>query len=151
MQNSFQHQRAIGYRINKTAHDLKNNLASLFKQKKIHITVEQWQILNILWVEEGINQTTIASKAIKDKTNLTRTLDVMEKNKMIIRHSDQSDRRVHLIFLTDYGRELKDKLIPIALELNQIAFKGFKEEELALLERFLDRIQKNLDEREVFK
>ena len=55
-------------------------------------------------------------------------------------------RRSFLIFLTDAGRNLEDKLVPIASEALDEALQGLSEEEIKQLKVLLNKIFINVDE-----
>ena len=141
----FRLEDSIGFQVNATAVRLKNELHRAFKSHGYHVTPEHWAVLNCLWEEEGQTQSEIAERIVKDKTNLTRILDVMEKNGLIERHPHEKDRRSYRIFPTEKGRDLKTRLIPIAIQLNQIVTKGFSEKEREVVVRLMKRISKNLE------
>ena len=123
---------------------MKNNL--MRKIKSFDITTEQWMILNRLFEEDGISQKDLAERTLKDQGSLTRTLDRMEKKGLIRRQVSPHDRRSFLVYLTDQGLEVRNKIVPIAMECIAEAVKGFTEEEVAALISLLKRIILNLEE-----
>lgn len=121
---------------------MKNNL--LKKIKAFNITTEQWMIINRLFEESGISQKELAERTLKDQASLTRTLDRMEKKGIIERRVSPNDRRSFLIYLTNAGRDLRSRIVPIALECIDDAVKGFTAEEVKTLENLLKRLTANL-------
>jgi len=116
------------------------------KFKPYDITPEQWGVLNRLWEKDGISQKEISLITIKDQTTLTRILDKLESKGLIKRQTSPDDRRSFLIFLTDAGRNLEDKLVPIASEALDEALQGLSEEEIKQLKVLLNKIFMNVDE-----
>ncbi len=121
---------------------MKNNL--LRKIKSFDITTEQWMILNRLFEEPGINQKELSERTLKDQGSLTRTLDRMEKKGLVQRQINPTDRRSFLIYLTDEGYALRDRIVPIAVECIEDAVKGFTEEEVDTLVALLKKLILNL-------
>ena len=111
--NEFKLDLAVGYVVNRAAHRLKVALHRAFKANGLDITPEHWAVLNCLWEKDGISQTEIAERVMKDKTNLTRILDIMEKKGWIVRHDHESDRRSNRIVLTEKARASKDRIIAV--------------------------------------
>ena len=83
--DSFKFDDSVGFFVNRAAIRLKNRLWQSFKEGGFDITPEQWAVLNCLWEKDGQTQTEIADRIIKDKTNLTRMLDVMEREGLLER------------------------------------------------------------------
>jgi DNA-binding MarR family transcriptional regulator len=121
---------------------MKNNL--LRKIKSFEITTEQWMILNRLFEEPGINQKELSERTLKDQGSLTRTLDRMENKGLVKRQINPTDRRSFLIYLTNEGYALRNRIVPIAVECIEDAVKGFTEEEVDTLVALLKKLILNL-------
>lgn len=121
---------------------MKNNL--LQKIKSFEITTEQWMILNRLFEEPGINQKELSERTLKDQGSLTRTLDRMENKGLVKRQINPTDRRSFLIYLTNEGYALRNRIVPIAVECIEDAVKGFTEEEVDTLVALLKKLILNL-------
>lgn len=134
---------SLGFIISRTNQKLYNYLTRKFKP--YDITPEQWGVLNRLWEKEGISQKEISEVTIKDQTTLTRILDKLERKGYLKRQNSPTDRRVFLIFLTDEGRELERKLVPIAYEVLDNALQGLSEQEKKQLKMLLNKIFMNVD------
>ncbi|RJX28504.1 MAG: MarR family transcriptional regulator [Dethiobacter sp.] len=121
---------------------MKNNL--MRKIKSFDITTEQWMIMNRLFEEGGISQKELSERTLKDQGALTRTLDRMEKKGLVKRQVSPYDRRSFLIYLTDAGQAVRNRIVPIAVECIEEAVKGFTEEEVGTLTTLLKRVILNL-------
>lgn len=144
MTDKFTLDKSIGYLINKTAIKLKSELFNNFKSGGFNITTEQWAVLACLKEKDGRTQNEIAEKLIKDKTNVSRILDGMQKKQLIERCAHESDRRSFRILITQKGKALVEGLIPIARRLNQTAADGLDNKDIRELERLMQVIYKNL-------
>ena len=112
----------------------------------IAATTEQWGVLNIVRASPGIIQSVLAERSMKDRTNVTRMLDLLEKNGHIERRSDADDRRSYRIYITTAGEELLERLRPLAVAVNKKATRGFTGEERRLLTGLLKKIHANMSE-----
>lgn len=145
MNRKYDYTQLIGYKIIKGEVLIKRKLLSAFIEKGYDITFEQWTVLNVLYVEPGLIQSEIAEKTYKDKTNVTRILDVLSKNGYVVRESHEKDRRISCIYLTDKGRKMFDDLIPYIESINEQFRKGISDAELQMLTSILERICKNAE------
>jgi DNA-binding MarR family transcriptional regulator len=133
-----------GYIIHRLDMQMSLGLQHAFKAKGFNITPEQWGVLNRLWENEGIHQSALAERAAKDRHNITRILNLLEKNGFISRTPDREDKRRLNVYLTKEGKALKQKLVPIAIGYLKQCFKGLAHEEIQDLRRTHEHILKNL-------
>jgi DNA-binding MarR family transcriptional regulator len=136
---------SLGFIINRTALRLKQELHQAFKKNGYDITPEQWAILNRLWEQEGLSQVELADKTFKDKPNVTRMLDVLERRQLLFRRRDENDRRAFKVYLTEEGKQLKEKLIPLAVEVLERGQKNLTKEDIEYLKQELDTIYNSFD------
>jgi DNA-binding MarR family transcriptional regulator len=135
---------SLGFVIYRTALGLKAALQRFFKDNGYEITAEQWSIIRRLGEEEGLSQREIGEKAAKDKPNITRMLDALEKKRIIFRQPDPRDRRKYSIYLTKDGRLLHDRLLPLVQELRQRATANLAPRDLELVKDTLNKIFQNI-------
>ncbi|MEW6113879.1 MAG: MarR family transcriptional regulator [Thermodesulfobacteriota bacterium] len=123
---------------------LKLGLSRAFENKGFDVTLEQWGILNRLTESEGIHQTVLAERVLKDRHNITRILNLLEKAGLVRREADPTDKRCQRVFLTDNGKEVQAALLPVAIGVLGQAFDGLSQEDLVQMTRILGRIIENL-------
>jgi len=136
----------IGYIVNKTALYFKITVLQLFKEKNFNITPEQFGIIFFLSREDGMYQRQIAKICLKDRPNVTRLIDILEKKALVYRETDPDNRRIFKVFITEEGRKLVAKIHPHLLEIQNKAINGIKKEELELLRKVLGKICENMDD-----
>ena len=145
METQYDYNKLIGYLIIKCEVYIKRKILSLFIEKGYDITFEQWTVLNVLYMEPGVIQSKIAIKTYKDKTNITRILDVLSKNGYVMREKHGSDRRSSCIYLTDAGRKVFEDLIPSINSINEQFTKDISDEELKVFMNVLEKIYINAE------
>lgn len=136
-------QDSLGFIIYRTALALKSALQRCFKENGYEITGEQWAIIRHLWEEEALSQREIAEKTSKDKPNITRLLDALEKKRLIFRQSDPRDRRKYCIYLTKEGKQLYERLLPLAQNLRQRVTQDLTPAEIDLAKEILNKVYHN--------
>ena len=103
-----------------------------------------WTFLRILWVREGFTQRELSELAGVMEPTAFAALHAMEKLGYITRQRRPDNRKNIYVFLTDEGRALRDKLVPLAEEINGQAVKGLSPEEVAIMRRGLHLMIQNL-------
>lgn len=132
----------ISIKIHKT--DL--HLTSFIKSKlePFNLAPEQNLIMMLLWEKDGLTQNQLVESLNKDKTNIARMASNLESKGFIKRVHCTNDRRSVRLYLTEEGKELGEKVIPVAEEFNDTVCKGISQEELVQLENVLSKINRNV-------
>ncbi|MCP4159448.1 MAG: MarR family transcriptional regulator [Deltaproteobacteria bacterium] len=141
----MQIQKNFGFLINKTGLKIKLKIQRMFADNGYPITTEHWGILQCLYESDGLSQVELSSILEKDKPNITRILDVMEKNDLVVRRSDPGDRRKFLIFLTDKSMDIKDDLFRLSIKCREDITVGIPDSELKLFISMLNKMSKNME------
>ena len=116
---------------------INRKLSRNFRQNGMEITPEQWTVLIFLWEKDGVTQQELCNATFKDKPSMTRLIDNMERQHLVVRISDKKDRRTNQIHLTKDGRELETKARRVANQTLKEALKGVKLEELSVGQELL--------------
>ena len=96
-----------------------------------------------LWEKDGITQQDLCNATFKDKPSMTRLIDNMEKQHLVVRISDKKDKRTNLVYLTKTGRELESQSFKIAISTLHEALQGISVEELKIGQEVLRKIFTN--------
>ena len=122
---------------------LNRKLYRNFRLNGIDISPEQWTILLSLWEKDGVTQQELCNATFKDKPSMTRLIDNMERQHLVVRISDKRDRRTNLIHLTKTGRELENQAFVIANQTLKEALAGVPLEDLKIGQEVLRKIFMN--------
>jgi len=114
------------------------------RAREIGVTRPQWQVLSVLLRHEGIKQGGLAEILEVEPITAGRMIDRMQDAKLVERKTDPADRRAWRLFLTPRGREIIDRLQPLAMETTEKTLKGISEDDQADLLRTLDTMLENL-------
>lgn len=103
---------SIGFLLSKSTH-IKDRLLDQYLAQE-EITSSQAKVLFTLYFM-GTQRSSYISKALGvDGSSVTRMLDRLEKKQLIQRETDPEDRRSVLIQLTEEGRTVTAKTLPLA-------------------------------------
>jgi len=109
------------------------------------VSAGQWPLLLYLWEKEGLSQKQLARRVQIEEPTTTRTLDRMERDGLVRRVRDESDRRRINVYLTERGHQLRDELVPYAQEVNALATHGLSEQDKAKINSLLNYMIARLD------
>lgn len=138
---------SIGYQIDKTAVYLKVYGSQFFNSKNFGITLEQFIALVALFESDNICQRDLSKLILKDRSNTSRILNILEEKGLIQRIIDTKQKRlVKKVSLTDKGRELLFKIGPEIKQSYESLIEGISEEEIEILRKILEKLRNNLSE-----
>ena len=103
-------------------------------------------VLMTLWREDGLKVIDLGRKAGLEPSTMTGLLDRMERDALLYREADPSDRRAQLIYLTETGRKVKLPVLRTVDEVLAEVFKGIDEEEIRHTKDILQRVLTNAQE-----
>lgn len=115
-----------------------------FRQNGLEISPEQWTVLIYLWEKDGVTQQELCNATFKDKPSMTRLIDNMERQHLVVRISDKNDRRTNLIHLTKTGKEIEERTRDIVDQTLREALEGVSLEELKIGHEVLRKIFSNI-------
>jgi MarR family transcriptional regulator, organic hydroperoxide resistance regulator len=78
------------------------------------VPLEQWRILKLLAEANGRSMGELAQAALLNHPTLTKTIDRMISHALVYRRPDPMDRRRVLIFLSERGRAVNERLNRLA-------------------------------------
>ena len=100
--------------------------------------------------EKGTPSTAISSRMGMEATSLTRTLKTLEEKGLIIRKKNPDDGRGVLIYLTDFGKQMRAESKETVLKFNEVIRKNISEEKLQTFMEVSDTINELIVEKKIF-
>lgn len=74
------------------------------------VTPVQYAVLRVLWEGDGRSGAELGARIALDSATITGLVDRLEAAGLVARRGDESDRRVHRVFLAERGRALREPL-----------------------------------------
>lgn len=112
------------------------------------VAMGHWPFLRILWENDGLIQKELSERAGVMAPTTFAAIQGMEEAQYIVRKKLPENQKNVYIYLTPKGRALKKKLVPLAVEVNEIAMKGLSPNVVATIRRGLLKAIENLAEDE---
>ena len=116
-----------------------------FKEHDIPLTKDQWLLLKQLNENAELSQRELAEATFKEPAAITRMLDLMEKHGWVVRESIPEDRRRFSLQVTEQGKALYAKALPIVQGLRLQALEGLKQSEVNHLRKVLQTMVHQLE------
>lgn len=112
--------------------------------KDLGVTHGEARVIKILHEQEMTQDQLTKAMAIH-KSAVTRILKTMEERHMIVRMSDESNRRMKCVTLTDYGESLYQTVDATFEDGNNVLTQHLNEQDKKELERLLRVVCNNME------
>jgi DNA-binding MarR family transcriptional regulator len=141
---NIQNAESLSHTLKTTALNLSRKLNRHLKKNGFNISHEQTILLQKLWEEDGQHQKALSICTDKDKYCITRLLDNMEKNDLVVRIPDENDRRTKRIYLTHKGKSLQVPITQIMEKMEQHLLQGLDGSEISQFKKYLFHLQEKI-------
>ncbi|MBN8478556.1 MAG: MarR family transcriptional regulator, partial [Burkholderiales bacterium] len=127
-------------------HDTSRLRRSAFDRylKPLKVTRSQWWVLGFLSRGDGLTQSDLADQLDLGRVAMGGLIDRLEKNGLVRRVADPSDRRVNRIYLDPRSKPLLSKMRHANHSFNVRILEGLSDEQLATTADSLEAIKRNL-------
>ncbi len=126
-------------------YNLIKNYESLFGKnaKELGLNTNEILILLEIYNNEGLNQIDIAKRYLVTEANISQITKKLKEKDLIEKRMDFENNTKNLLFLTEKGRELSEKLLVMFRDWNNKVIKGIPMENLILFGETLEMINEN--------
>lgn len=124
----------------------RSNRAIVTETSRFALLPGQPKILDFLWDREGCTQREIGQGCALDKSTVTGLLARMEEQQLIRRDTQDTDRRISRVFLTEEGRRQAQRVRQVCAQTDEQAWRGISQRDRQQTMAVLERILQNLEE-----
>jgi DNA-binding MarR family transcriptional regulator len=139
--NPYNH---FGFLTNRAGRLIRKHVAPEMKRQGLDMPSSCIGILAELWLQDGLSQKELGLSIIKTKSSINKMLQQMIDAGMIVKKTDEKDRRVSRIFLTEKGKLLKKKIIKISSKMDEDLLTEHSPEEIEIAKKVLTTLYLNL-------
>lgn len=119
--------------------------AQFFNELKIGITIDQFVALDAIYYSKDICQRDLSKIILKDRSNTSRILNILEENGFITREVETKGKRlVKKIYITQKGENIIEENHPKLRERFMQVFEDISEEEFLALRKTLEKMKESL-------
>ncbi|HRE09321.1 MAG TPA: MarR family transcriptional regulator [Ignavibacteria bacterium] len=111
----------------------------------IQITLDQWQVLDIIVNFAHITQAEIAAKTSKDTASITRIIGILNSKGWVARQTDPENRRKLILKVSHPGEKEYYRAAEVISKFSIAAVEGIKEKRLRKLKKIFKTITKNCE------
>jgi MarR family transcriptional regulator, organic hydroperoxide resistance regulator len=108
------------------------------------VTLPMWRVMVALWESGDQRLGDLAERTSIDFSTLSRLLVNLQRKDFIARRRSGLDGRALSVSLTDRGRAMTERIIPLARHYEEVATRGLGEADIRRLKRMLVRLFSNI-------
>ena len=137
---------SMGMLINSAHRAMTKRFVQNAMESGLDISLDQWMVLGPIWQLESASQKELGEITLKDKTSITRLVDVLEKKNLVVRVEDQIDHRIKRVILTNAGKQLFFDVLPIMEKTREEVRKDISDQDIETFKNVLSSIILNLED-----
>ena len=130
----------LPYQLSIASNAVSGRIAQLY-QARFELKISEWRIMAVLGESDALTQRELAARTLMDKVAVNRACKVLEKRALVERLPNEEDGRSHHVALTDGGREIYGKIMPLARDVERQLLEPFSAEERTVLRDMLARLR----------
>jgi len=129
----------LPYRLSVLAAAVSEGLARSYSAK-FGIGVPEWRVLATIGEFRSITAKAIGAHAHMGKVKVSRAVAALESRALIQRSPNADDMREAFLVLTPAGGDMYRRIVPMALGYAEALHAGLSRDEIAMLEKLIDKL-----------
>jgi DNA-binding MarR family transcriptional regulator len=110
----------------------------------MNVTLPMWRVMAVLWEKDDQRLGELADLTSIDISTLSRLLVTLQRRQFVVRRRSGQDARALSVSLTPRGREITERIIPVALHYEDVALRGLDAGDVKKLKRMLVQLFSNI-------
>ena len=133
--------RNVSLRLTILARMMRNNFDRMVAG--LNVTRSQWALIAVVSTHAGATQRMIAEMLEMSEASAGRLIDRLCADGLLERRERDNDRRARAVYITPAAEPLLNQLAELAKTGEEQFFKGFTQDELEQLQKYLERLYDN--------
>jgi DNA-binding MarR family transcriptional regulator len=142
--SKFELLKFMPFRLNRLAAEVSAELSSEYREE-FGLDIPEWRVLATLGYRGGPKSAQYIVKCTRThKSTISRAVMSLLDRELIVRVSNENDRREHLLGVTARGQALFDALVPKLLKKEQAILSCFAVQERHTFEKLVEKLEKSM-------
>ncbi len=130
----------LPYLLSVTSNAVSGRIAEVYRNR-FELNIPEWRVMAVLGDAATLTQRELTAATLMDKVAVNRACKVREKRGLVAREPNARDGRSHHLELTEAGRAMHGRIMPLALEMERQLFETFTAQERESFRSLLDRVR----------
>lgn len=129
----------LPYQLAVAASRASRDFAALYR-REVGLSIPEWRVLAHLGQSEAVSVREIHARVDMDKAKVSRAATRLQQAGLIEKRANPQDRRLLEMRLTEQGRSLFDRIVPIAAQFQDDLLRSLDKDALAFRRGLLQLI-----------
>ena len=130
----------LPYLLSVTSNAVSSRIAEVYR-REFGLRIPEWRVMAVLGDAGALTQRDLTAATLMDKVAVNRACKELEDRGLAARTANERDGRSHHLELTDAGRAMHGRIMPLALQMEAALFEDFSAEERERFRRLLDKLR----------
>ncbi|MXO89487.1 MarR family winged helix-turn-helix transcriptional regulator [Pontixanthobacter aquaemixtae] len=130
----------LPYQLSVASNAVSNRIAAAYHDA-FGLKVTEWRVMAMLGDAGGLTQRELTEKTLMDKVAVNRACKVLESRELAVRLPNLQDGRSHHLELTETGRAMHDKIVPMAREIESSLLESMSDDEQQIFRDLLEKLR----------
>jgi DNA-binding MarR family transcriptional regulator len=127
------------YRLSVVTNRVSSAIAQQYSDR-FNLTIPEWRVMAVLGHTPGLSAREVAMRTAMDKVQVSRAVAALLAAKRLTRTAHAMDGRIAHLSLSPKGREIYDKVVPLALALERQFLSVLSPAERKALDGLLEKL-----------
>lgn len=134
----------LPYQLSIASNAVSNRIASVYHDA-FGLKVTEWRIMAMLGDAGALTQRQLTEKTLMDKVAVNRGCKMLEGRGLVVRLPNRKDGRSHHLELTDEGRAIHAKVVPMARKMEASLLEPLTDQERGQFMRLLEKVRQQAE------
>lgn len=136
--------RYLAFVANRAVYAIRRAWAAAAEEVGLDLTPEEFLVMEMLSVRDGLNQSELTLVAVRDRTTVTRLVDGLVRKGLVRREHGSEDRRVVRTHTSAKGRRVHQQATQMVMRLRKQAYEGLSMADVEHAMNVLHQVRCNL-------
>ncbi|QFT55402.1 MarR family winged helix-turn-helix transcriptional regulator [Microbulbifer sp. THAF38] len=138
-QDELRLEKFLPYRLSVLSNRVSNAISQAYGAR-FHLTIPAWRVMAILGRFPDLSAAELVEQTAMDKVAISRAVSSLLKNDYITRSEDPADRRRQVLNLSELGREVYARIVPLAHQYESDLIASLTLEEREQLDGIIEKL-----------
>jgi len=130
----------LPYLLSVTSNAVSSRVADAYRAR-FGLRIPEWRVMAVLGDSGALTQRELTSATLMDKVAVNRACKALEDRGLAAREANERDGRSHHLELTDEGRAMHARIMPLALGMEARLFETFSDADREAFGHLLARLR----------
>ncbi len=136
--------RFMPYRLSLLSLAISQSIAQIYSER-FNIGIMEWRVIAVLGSYQPLSSSQICDHTNMDKVQVSRAVSSLSRSRMLLRKTDNQDRRRSHLRLSAKGMSVYRQVVPLALERERDLMAALNTEEQKLFDSLLLKLEQRAE------